>query len=306
MIQPERLQQGDTIGIIAPAGPINEHELNCGIPFFEKMGLNVKLGNYVHQVYGYLAGTDEERMADIHMMFADPAVKAIFCARGGYGTGRLAANLDYDLIQHNPKVFWGYSDITFLHTAIRQVTGLVTFHGPMVASDIAKDTFDTLSANLFQQLFAPAKLCYSGTLSPLHVYVSGEAGGELVGGNLSLLISTLGTQFEIETANKLLLIEDIGEEPYRVDGMLNQLKMAGKLDHLAGVLIGDFALSKSKSEKPSFRLDDVFQQYFSELSCPVMAGFQIGHCTPNFAVPFGVYATLSTYTKTLIIEPGVK
>ncbi|MEN1967697.1 LD-carboxypeptidase [Lentibacillus sp. N15] len=306
MIQPERLRKGDTIGIIAPASPVHWHELTCGIPFFEQMGLQVKLGKSVNRTYGYLAGTDEERLADIHAMFADPTVKAIICARGGYGTGRLAANLDYELIKNNPKIFWGYSDITYLHTAIHNEAGLVTFHGPMVASDIAKDTFDALSASLFDQLFSPTKLCYSETVSPLKMFVPGEAKGELAGGNLSLLISTLGTPFEIETAGKLLVIEDIGEEPYRVDAMLNQLKHAGKLDNLAGLIIGDFALAKPKSEKPSFRLEEVIQQYVSELPFPVMSGFSIGHCTPNFSIPLGVEARLSTLDKTLVMEPGVR
>lgn len=306
MIYPARIHKGDTIGVIAPASPVIRKELYRGITFFEEMGLYVKLGKHIDQECGYLAGTDQERLADMHAMFADPSVKAIFCARGGYGTGRMAAEIDYDLIRKHPKIFWGYSDITYLHTAIRQTTGLVTFHGPMVASDIAKADFAELSANLFEQLFFPTKLCYSEAVSPLQVFVPGEATGELVGGNLSLLVSTLGTPHEIDTEGKLLLLEDIGEEPYRVDAMLNQLKLAGKLCHVAGMIIGDFALPTPKTEKPSLSLDQVFQHYFAELNCPVMSGFKIGHCTPNFSVPLGVKATFSTSKKTLVINAGVK
>lgn len=306
MIHPERLHMGDTVGIIAPASPVNLQELRQGMLFFEKMGLHVKLGKQIDQVHGYLAGTDEERLADVHAMFADPSVKAIICARGGYGTGRMAAATDYDLIRGNPKIFWGYSDITYLHTAIRQATGLITFHGPMVASDIAKANFADLSACLFDQLFAPTTLCYNENISALQVLVPGEATGELVGGNLSLMVSSLGTPQEITTAGKLLLMEDIGEEPYRVDAMLNQLKLAGKLSEVAGIIIGDFALANPKNEKPSLSMQQVFQHYLGALPCPVMSGFKIGHCTPNFSVPLGAKATLSTVQNSLTVNAGVK
>ncbi|WP_106496072.1 S66 peptidase family protein [Lentibacillus sp. Marseille-P4043] len=306
MILPEHLHKGDTIGIIAPASPVKFAELKKGISFFEGLGLHVKLGEHIDRVHGYLAGTDRERLTDLHDMFADPHVKAIICARGGYGTGRIAAAIDYDLIRQNPKIFWGYSDITYLHTAIRQKTGLVTFHGPMVASDIAKDNFDALSARLFEQLFCPIKMCYTEEISPLHTLVPGEATGELVGGNLSLLVSMMGTGYEIDTKGKLLFIEDIGEEPYRVDGMLNQLKLAGKLSDAAGIIIGDFSWANPRKGKPSLSLGQVFQDYVADLSCPVMSGFKIGHCMPHFSIPLGVCATLSTSNKTLMVDVGVR
>ncbi|WP_176555858.1 S66 peptidase family protein [Virgibacillus ndiopensis] len=306
MILPDRLQKGDTIGVIAPASPSNIDNLKRGIPFFEQMGLQVKLGKHIDEIYGYLAGTDAQRLADVHEMIADPSVKGIIFARGGYGTGRIASDIDYNLIKQNPKIIWGYSDITYIHTTIRQATGLVTFHGPMVDSDIGKGDFDELSAKLFQQLFSPMKLNYSEEISPLQVIKSGEASGELVGGNLSLLVSTLGTPHEINTKGKLVLIEDIGEEPYRVDAMLNQLKLAGKLQDAAGIIIGDFTKSEPKKEKPSLTLEQVFQEYLANLTCPVMSGFKIGHCVPHFAVPLGVPATLSTYKKILSIDAGVK
>lgn len=306
MIRPERLRQGDMVGIPAPAGPAKKLELERGVQFFKQMGLRVTFGKHVEQTCGYLAGSDENRLADLHMMFANPDVKAIFCARGGYGTARLAAKLDMDCIKQNPKIFWGYSDITYLHTMIRHTAGLATFHGPMVASDIANPKFDPLSANMFDQLFSPTKLCYSESVSPLDTLVSGEATGELIGGNLSLLVSTLGTPNEIETFGKIILLEDIGEEVYRVDAMLNQLRMAGKLENLAGVVIGDFALSEPRDRKQSFSLLDVFQQYLGSLNCPVVSGFKIGHCLPHFAIPLGVKATLSTKKKTLVLDPGVR
>ncbi|WP_087973616.1 S66 peptidase family protein [Oceanobacillus rekensis] len=304
MIRPNRLKKGDTIGVIAPAGPPDIEKLNRAIPFFEKMGLHIKLGKNIKEVYGYLAGTDEQRLEDFHDMIADEDVKAIIFARGGYGTGRLASQIDYDLIKRNPKIIWGYSDISYLHTAIRQKTDLITFHGPMLASDIAKDEFDEFTGQLFQQLFEPTRLIYCEKLNPLKEYAAGIVEGQLVGGNLSLLVSTLGTPYEMDTKDKIVLLEDIGEEPYRVDSMLNQLRLAGKLTEAAGFIIGDFAEAESNL-KLSLTIEQVFQDYFTDFTGPVLSGFKIGHCIPNFSVPLGAIAKLSTKDKTLVIEPGV-
>lgn len=305
MLLPKKLRKGDTIGVIAPASPPDMKRLQQAIPFFTNLGLNVKLGKYINQTYGYLAGTDEQRLADLHDMIADKEVRAIIFARGGYGTGRIAASIDYELIKDNPKIIWGYSDITYLHTAIRQKTGLVTFHGPMPASDIADPSFDEISSNSFCQLFNPITLVYDERIAPLDVLVEGVGTGELVGGNLSLITSTLGTEFEIETDGKILCLEDIGELPYRIDSMLNQLKLAGKLDQVSGIVVGDFA-NADPNDKPSLSLEEVFEYYFSDLHCPVMTGFKIGHCFPHFAVPLGREATLNTVNKTLTICPGVQ
>ncbi|WP_010531597.1 S66 peptidase family protein [Lentibacillus jeotgali] len=305
-MKPKRLTKGDTIGITAPASPAEVKRVKETIPFFEHLGLRVKLGRTLGLKHGYLAGTDAERLFDFHQMMADDSIKAVFFARGGYGTARIADDIDYQLVRQNPKIIWGYSDITYLHTAIRQRTGLTTFHGPMPASDIADSDFDRLSASMFQQLFEPVTLYYSEHISLLNVIVPGKANGELVGGNLSLLISSMGTPYEIETYGKLLLIEDIGEEPYRVDSMLNQLKLAGKLNAAAGIVIGDFAEADPPEGKSSLSLEQVFYDYFSGLSCPVMSGFKIGHCFPHFSVPLGETAVINTADKTLTVEAGVR
>lgn len=305
MLLPNHLKRGDHVGVIAPAGPPNQKNLRQALPFLEALGLQVKFGQFIDSNYGYLAGSDRERLDDLHMMIKDPHIRGIFFARGGYGTGRIIADLDYQLIKENPKVIWGYSDITYLHTAMRQKTGLVTFHGPMVATDMADERFDKKTKNMFNQLFTPTELHYTEEYSPLYSIVEGYAKGQIVGGNLSLLISTLGTPYEIDMKNKLLLIEDIGEAPYRVDSMLNQLKLSGKLHEVAGVMIGDFAKGGT-GDKPSLTLAEVFTHYFSELNCPVMSGFKIGHCFPHFALPLGVEGTLDTVNKTLVIDPGVK
>ena len=304
--KPARLKKGDTIGIISPSGPYRDGQLEKAIPFLEKLGLNYKLGKHASNRWGYLAGKDEERLADLHDMFTDPDIAGIICSRGGYGAARFTDKIDFELIRNNPKVFWGYSDITFLHTSFGQLANLATFHGPMLTSDVAGDDFAELSAKMFEQLFEPTTLTYDESISKLEVLSEGDATAESVGGNLSLLANGIGTKFEVETSGKLLLIEDINEEPYRVDCMLNQLRQANKLDVVAGVVIGDFADAKPKGDKPSLTLEEVLDDYFKDRSYPVMKGFKIGHCQPHFAIPLGVEAELDTRNKVLRLAPGVE
>ncbi|SFF98350.1 S66 peptidase family protein [Sporolactobacillus nakayamae] len=305
MIIPSRLYEGDTIGVISPAGPPNMEHLEVATDWLKQLGFQVRLGKNVAKKYGYLAGPDDERLDDFHRMFADDSVRAVICSRGGYGTARFADRIDYDLVRSHPKVFWGYSDITYLHTAIRQKTGLVTFHGPMLASDLGDNDVPLLSKQLFSQLFQPMSLRYDEHLSPLTIYQGGTAEGMLVGGNLTLLASSLGTDFEIETKDKLLFIEDIGEAPYRVDSMLNQLRLAGKLDQAAGFIIGDFHQNQADNGDATLTYQEVFQTYLGELGKPMVSGFMIGHCAPNFSIPFGVDAMLDADRKQLWIQPGV-
>ncbi|MGG0643935.1 LD-carboxypeptidase [Sporosarcina gallistercoris] len=302
---PKRLKAGDTIGIVAPASPPDQESLTRSFAFLESMGLKWKIGKHVKDLNGYLAGTDDDRLSDLEEMFADPEIAGIICAGGGYGSARFADRLDYQLIQENPKVFWGFSDITFLHTAIANYTDLVTFHGPMLASCVGKETFHELSAKMFRQLFEPMELHYSEAISPLETLSAGVVSGELTGGNLSLLASGIGTKFEVNTKDKLLLIEDVGEEPYRVDNLLNQLRLAGKFSDAAGIVIGDFAKAEPKKET-SLTLDEVLRHYTADLGKPVVSGFKIGHCEPHFAIPFGTKARLDADQKTLTILPGVE
>lgn len=304
IVKPNRLQKGDTVGVIAPASPPNLENLERGIQFLNELGLNVKKGKSVTKINGYLAGTDQERLDDLHEMFLDQEVKAIICACGGYGTGRIAANIDYEIIRNNPKIFWGYSDITFLHTAFRQEAGLVTFHGPMLGSDIGKEGTHPLSKQGFMQLFQPMELSYTEEISALEVLIDGTVGGQLVGGNLSLMVSTLGTRFEIDTKDKLLFIEDVNEEPRSVDRMLNQLYMAGKLSEASGLLIGDFCDCTPKRDL-SLSLDEVINHYVGLANKPSIKGLQIGHCNPHIAIPFGVQAKLDTNVKRLIVDSGI-
>ncbi|SES40200.1 LD-carboxypeptidase [Psychrobacillus sp. OK032] len=305
-IRPKRLRQGDTIGIIAPSSPPNLEQLKHSLTFLEELGLSYKMGKSVGNVYGYLAGTDEERLVDLHEMFADSDIAGIICAGGGYGSARYTDKIDFQLMNECPKIFWGYSDITFLHTSMNIYSDIVTFHGPMLASDVGKDTFSDFSKKMFQQLFEPMELHYTAAISPLESLSAGVARGELTGGNLSLLASGIGTKYEVDTKGKLLLIEDIGEEPYRVDGMLNQLRQAGKLEEAAGFVIGDFKDAEPKKRPISLSLDEVLDHYIGQLGKPAVKGFKIGHCEPHFAVPLGAEAVLDADSLTLTILPGVE
>lgn len=303
---PKRLQKGDTIGIISPSSPPNMENLQKALPFLEALGLNVKMGKSVEAERGYLAGDDDARLADLHEMFEDPAIAGIICAGGGFGASRIADRIDFGMIKENPKMFWGYSDITFLHTAIGQYAELVTFHGPMLASDVGKEEFHERSGRMFGQLFGPFELHYTEEVSPLKALVGGQGEGELVGGNLASIRSSLGTKFELDTKGKILLIEDTGKEPYQVDECLNQLRMARKFEEVAGIVIGDFKNAAPEDPAHSLSLDEVFADYFSDLKVPVVNGFKIGHCEPHFSVPLGAKARLDGYALTLTVLPGVE
>ncbi|MBM7703234.1 S66 peptidase family protein [Metabacillus iocasae] len=305
-MKPARLKRGDTVGIIAPASPPNAKQLKKSLDFLKELGLNVKIGTSVYKEYGYLAGTDEERLEDIHCMFKDPEVHAIVCACGGFGTGRIVSKLNYDLIKQHPKIFWGYSDITFLHTAIHQQTGLVTFHGPMLSSDIGLDDVHELTKQSFQQLFNQQPIEYTNHLSPLETVVEGEASGPVIGGNLTLLVNTLGTPFEVDTKGKVFFIEDIDEEPYKVDRMVNQLKMAGKFQDAEGIIIGDFHNCDPVKREQSLTLDEIFTYHIAQANKPTMKGFKIGHCSPTIAIPIGSIGRMNTYDQTFIVESGIE
>ncbi|EGL83208.1 peptidase U61 LD-carboxypeptidase A [Caldalkalibacillus thermarum TA2.A1] len=305
-LKPHALRRGDRIAVIAPASWPDREKTLKAFQFLKARGLEVVYGEALARQYGYLAGTDQERVEELHQAFADPDIKAVFCVCGGYGTARIAAHINYELIQAHPKIFWGYSDITFLLNAIYQRTGLVTFHGPMLSSDLGLEDVHPLTQETFEQLFAPTTLCYTNALQALETIVPGKAEGPLVGGNLSLLVSTLGTPFEIDTRNKILFIEEVDEEPYRIDRMLNQLKMAGKLEQAAGIVLCDFHNCQPVKRKQSLTLDQIFKDHIAPLQKPTLSGFKIGHCSPNLAVPIGVMASMDTHKQALVIqEPGV-
>lgn len=292
------LQKGDTVGLVALSSPAQPEKLGDAIAFLEELGLNYIIGDTIQAKHDYLAGSDEERLADFHEMVRNPEVKAIFCVKGGYGSARIAEKIDYGLLEENPKVFWGFSDLTYLHCAINEYANLVTFHGPLLMS---VGRIDDLSKKMFLQLFSPMELQFTEDIAPLTTIAPGVARGQIIGGNLRRLVNTLGTKFEVRTEGRILLIEDLGETIPKIDENLQQLKQARKLEQLAGVIIGSFTQTEADEEA----LMTLMKDYFADLDVPVVAGFKIGHDSTNIAIPLGVDAILDAQEKVLKILPGV-
>ncbi len=301
-IRPQRLKKGDTVGLVALSSPLKMEQLQAKTTFIESLGLHYKLGQTIGLPDGMLAGTDEDRLNELHDMVRDPEVKAIFCVRGGYGLARIVDRIDYQLLEENPKIIWGFSDVTSLHLAVNEFSNLVTFHGPMLSNGVAP--LDDLSAKMFQQLFSPLEIQYSEMISPLETISGGVIRGELTGGNLNRIVRTLGTKFEFNAQGKIIVLEDIKESLEHIDGMMNQLRQARKLEQAAGFIIGSFTeLGEGETYEEVL---DIMREYLAPLNKPVLAGFQIGHCRPNVAIPLGVEAILDADEKVLRILPGVE
>ncbi|MDP3147654.1 MAG: LD-carboxypeptidase [Ignavibacteria bacterium] len=290
--KPESLRNGDTIGIISPASsPDDLSRINKGVNYFERLGYHVEVGKNVGKYEGYLAGTDEERIEDLHNMFSNKNIRAIICVRGGYGSPRLLDKIDYQLIKKNPKIFVGYSDITALQLAFFTKTNLVTFAGPMVAVDFHSE-INRYTEEIFWRTITSTKkiekviLPEGESLLPMK---KGRAEGEIIGGNLSLILSLLGSSYIPKFKDKILFLEDIDEAPYKVDRMLNQLTIAGMLKKISGVLLGEFTDCVEKdAEKKTLTLDEVFEKYLGELRIPVIKNFPHGHRKANHTIPFGI------------------
>lgn len=310
MLKPRVLQPGDTVGVVAPASPpLDPEAVPRGIAALEEMGLRVRLGRHTLDRDGYLAGGDRERAADLMEMFLDPAVRAVFSLRGGYGSGRILPLLDFAAIRCNPKIFVGYSDITALHLAIHRLAGLVTFHGPMVAADLGGGLSAYSAGHLRRALFEPAPLGAMGKPPDAPGLVSvrgGRASGRLVGGNLSLVVAGLGTPYAIETEGKILFLEDVGEEPYRIDRMLTHLRHSGRLGEAAGIVFGECAGCETSGARPAYPgapdVQEVVTRALAPLGVPALFGLTIGHGTHKATLPLGVRATLDADAAVLTIE----
>ncbi|WP_226036566.1 S66 peptidase family protein [Aquibacillus saliphilus] len=301
MIKPRALKEGDRVAIIAPAGPPDKEQLIQGKRVLEKMGLDVVFGRNVFDVEEDLVNLDQKRLTDLHESFFDHAIRGVFCANGGFGTARIAPMIDYAKIQRNPKIFWGYSDITYLLNAIQNFSDLVTFHGPMVASDLNDEDRTMETESSFFSLFTGETSIYDSSNSPLNTLACGTGEGRLVGGNLTLLTNGLGTPYQVNTNGAILLIEDVEEPAFRINLMLTHLEQAGVFDAVKGVVIGNFQVEPDEYA----RLEKVLQDFFACASFPVVANFYIGHCQPNYGVPLGVNAKLTTSPPRLAIDSGV-
>ncbi len=312
LLKPARLRAGATVALIAPASPFSEEKIASARKNFEMLGLKIKEGKSLYARNGYLAGSDEQRLADLHWAFSDPEVEAVWCIRSGYGCTRLLPHIDFELIKRHPKPFIGYSDVTALHFAIQKKTGLVTFHGPVAAADFPDNTLRHFRAALMEPVLnyeikipGEAEQLPGEEYRPF-VIAPGTAQGTLTGGNLSLLAAMVGTAFLPSFRRKIVFIEDVGEQPYRIDRMLTQLLQATDLQKAAGIALGVFADCKPKGESPSLTLEETLRDRFGSLGIPVIYGIPFGHVPHQATFPYGIQAELDTGKGALrLLEAGV-
>jgi muramoyltetrapeptide carboxypeptidase len=316
IIKPKKLNKGDTIGLITPASALTRAAFEKAIENLEGFGFKVKYSENMRVRKGFLAGTDKQRLQDLHTMFEDSEVSGVVCARGGYGSGRLLPNIDYNLIKRNPKVFIGYSDITALLYGIHAKTGLVCFHGPVGASsysDFTSDQFQNVLMKGKNKVTIERPKAWDDLDDQAYKLLkinSGIASGTLVGGNLSLIVSLMGTPYDIDYTDKIVFIEDVGESPYRIDRMLTQLLNSEKLKTAKGIALGVFIDCETKPDDPDFSqslsLREVLEDRFSNLGIPVIYGLPFGHINDNATLPFGVQAELNVdKAKLTLLENGV-
>lgn len=292
MIWPRPLKKGDKVAITAPSSPVPDEKLTVSIESIKYLGLEPVVMPSCHMHHGYLAGSDKQRADDINTAFESEDIKGIFCLRGGYGTTRILPMIDFDMIRENPKVFIGYSDISSLHFNINQKANLITFHGPMPTTDYRVHEGFT-NDSLKTCLFAPEKL-QAITNPPgekIQVLRSGKASGKLVGGNLSLMAGTLGSPYEVDTKGKILFIEDVDEQPFRIDKMLTALSLAGKFSDCEGIILGTFERC-TETEHPALSLAEIFEEVVLPHDKPTILNLRAGHIYPQSTLPMGADISL--------------
>ncbi|MBK1988221.1 LD-carboxypeptidase [Sphaerospermopsis aphanizomenoides BCCUSP55] len=303
-IKPPRLQIGDTIGLISPAGIIELKDIEDAKQTLTKLGFKIKTGAHILDRDGYLAGTDINRAQDIHTMFADKSVKAIIAMRGGWGCNRILPLLNYPLIRSHPKIIIGYSDITSLLLAINARSRLITFHGAVATSSWNEFTIDYWQRILFNA----ETLTMQNTSSDegkIEIITPGKAQGKLIGGNLSVLAAMVGSPYLPSWNKSILFLEDIGEDIYRLDRMLTQLKNAGILNQISGFIFGQ-CTNCQPSEKQSFTLMQILQQHIQPLAIPAWYGSMIGHIKDKFTIPVGLEVEIDAENGTIkMLESAV-
>lgn len=309
-IKPKRLKAGDHVGLITPGSYIADEALQKAVQNLEHFGFKVELGKNIRSQRGFNAGTDAERLDDLHTMFKNKDIKAIWCARGGYGCSRLLPQINYKLIQNNPKVVIGYSDITALIQAIFLKTGLVGFHGPVGASEMTKFTQREFSAVVMEGnsphvIQLPQERIQEKEFQ-VYSIEKGKARGELMGGNLSLLAALAGTNFQTNLRGKLVFLEDVGEKPYRIDRMLTQLRQSYPLKEANGIILGVFSGCEAKEGDLSLSLKETLMDRLLDLNLPCFYGFPFGHIDNNCTLPVGIQAEMDTEKQTItLLESAV-
>ena len=310
-IKPARLEKGDTLGVVAPASaPAKPASIDLALTVLEGLGFIPRPATNLRKRWGFLAGSDRQRADDLMELFEDRAVKGIFCLRGGYGASRLLPLLDYKKIRANPKILLGYSDITSLHCALLVKAHLVTFHGPMLSSDLLKPRVPAFTTNSLLRTLAkplpPGSICNGYNKNTVNILAPGIASGPLVGGNLSILCASLATPYQPLFRGAILFLEELNEEPYRYDRMLTQLLNAGLLQQVSGIAIG---INKNCTDPKAKRateyrqsLADVLLERLVPLKKPIVAGLPFGHVRHNATLPVGAHAILDAEKGDLLID----
>lgn len=310
ILKPKKLQKGEVIGVISPASSPQDLSLvEKGVNYLESLGYRVEVGKSVGKIEGYLAGSDDERAADIHEMFKNKHVKAIFSLRGGYGSARLVDKLDYDLIRKNNKIFVGFSDITVLQLAFFYKAGIISFAGPMVATNFAGE-FNSFSEEFFWDLITKNRKI--GKLKnpekeKFFVLNKGRGEGKLLGGNLSSIISLFGSKYLPTFRNSILFLEEVNEPPYKIDRMFNQLRLARILSQVKGVILGRFVnCYETDKTKNTLSLNEVIVNYFKNLKIPVIYNVKHGHISELITLPVGLNTKVNATRGFIeITETGV-
>ena len=303
LIKPKKLKTGATLGLVAPASPIyDSSDFDEMIINLENLGYKLKLGEHVRDRYGYLAGKDEDRASDLMNMFKDNDVDAILCVRGGWGCNRILPLIDFEIIKSNPKPLIGFSDITSLHLSIQHKTGLVTFHGPVGKSDWNEFTLNSWNEVLTEG--KEAKFIVPEDQDDTFVIGQGKAKGRLLGGNLTVLTAMIGSDYLPDFEGSIIFLEDVGEDAYRVDRMLTQLKLAGILDKISGFVFGK--CTNCDAGENSLTFNQVFEDHIGKLDIPAFYGAMISHESRNITIPIGVEAEIDSKNRTIrLLEPGV-
>lgn len=294
IIKPEALKPGAKVALIAPSSYVEEEKMELSMASIEFLGLEALVYPSCTLKHGYFAGEDKMRAKDINEAFANPEAEAVFCLRGGYGATRILPLVDYKIVKNNPKLFLGYSDITAFHLAFNRICNLATLHSPMPTR--GWDTLDNVSLNsLKMNLFenTPAGKVDVPTDSSIKTLVPGTAVGKMAGGNLSLLVSTLGSPYELDTRGKILFIEDVDDEPYRIDRALTALSLAGKFRDCNGIVLGTFSGCEAKEKGSSLSLSQVFMETIVPFCKPTINRFPAGHVYPHISIPMGISARLT-------------
>lgn len=313
IIKPERLKSGDTVMIVAPAGvEYNKLRLQLSIESLEALGIKVKVAKSTLGRFGYFPAEDEVRAAEFNQAFADNAVKAVIALKGGWGAARTLPYIDFDLIAANPKILLGYSDITALLNSIYLKTGLVTFHGPIAGGSWGEFTTRNVKEILFdgkaQHMENPQEKGQYLTVrrNRTQTIIPGTAQGRLVGGNLSVLTSTQGTPYFPDITGKILMIEDVGENIYRIDRMLTQLALGGHLDNCAGIVFGGMTDVDTDGGYGDFALTDIFEQHCKRAGKPAFSGAMFGHIPDKRTMPIGCMVKMDADNGTItMLESAV-